>query len=220
TFAGALHEIGLKCGTKVEFKHALVPSVDMQFSSEVFFAGRKIGKGIGNTRREAQRRAAEDSLLFLADKYLSQLKSDSLHSTENQNKLLGGNDFISEAGIYYQASAPSTSSTQSSLLESNFESSRKSISALKELCTVEGLEIAYQTRPNFSVNNRGQKGEVYAEVEINGQVLGKGIGLTWDEAKGQASDNALGVLRPMLSQSSYRSSQDSPRCYFLSGLFN
>ncbi|KAJ6925813.1 hypothetical protein NC651_010291 [Populus alba x Populus x berolinensis] len=38
------------------------------------------------------------------------------------------------------------------------------------------------------------------EVEIDGQVLGKGIGLTWDEAKMQAAEKALGSLRTMFGQ--------------------
>ncbi|KAL0305791.1 UNVERIFIED_CONTAM: RNA polymerase II C-terminal domain phosphatase-like 1 [Sesamum radiatum] len=84
-----------------------------------------------------------------------------------------------------------------------------SIAALKELCMTEGLGVAFQTQPQFSAN-LGQKNEVYAQVEINGQVLGKGIGLTWDEAKSEAAEKALGALKSMLGQFPYRH-QGSPR---------
>ncbi|KAL4572446.1 hypothetical protein LXL04_019223 [Taraxacum kok-saghyz] len=75
-----LHYIAFKCGTKVEFRQALTPSVDLQFSVEIWFAGEKIGEGNGRTRREAPHQAAEASLMNLAgnidaDKYLSRAKS-------------------------------------------------------------------------------------------------------------------------------------------------
>ncbi|KAL4589392.1 hypothetical protein LXL04_002299 [Taraxacum kok-saghyz] len=75
-----LHYIAFKCGTKVEFRQALTPSVDLQFSVEIWFAGEKIGEGNGRTRREAQHEVAEASLMniagnFDADKYLSRSKS-------------------------------------------------------------------------------------------------------------------------------------------------
>ncbi|KAI7738159.1 hypothetical protein M8C21_007542 [Ambrosia artemisiifolia] len=66
-----LHYIAFKCGTKVEFRPALVPGIKLLFSFEVWFAGEKIGDGTGSTRREAQHNAAESSLMNLADKYLS-----------------------------------------------------------------------------------------------------------------------------------------------------
>ncbi|PIN07639.1 Phosphoprotein phosphatase [Handroanthus impetiginosus] len=74
---------------------------------------------------------------------------------------------------------------------------------------MEGLGVAFQTRPHFSANQR-DKNEVYAEVEIDGQVLGKGIGLTWDEAKSQAAEKALGALKSMLGQFPSKR-QGSPR---------
>ncbi|KAL4589747.1 hypothetical protein LXL04_002657 [Taraxacum kok-saghyz] len=74
-----LHYIAFKCGTKVEFRQALTPSVDLQFSVEIWFAGEKIGEGNGRTRREAQHEVAEASLMniagnFDADKYLLRSK--------------------------------------------------------------------------------------------------------------------------------------------------
>ncbi|WJX25157.1 protein-serine/threonine phosphatase [Trifolium repens] len=48
------------------------------------------------------------------------------------------------------------------------------------------------------------------QVEIDGQVYGKGIGLTWDEAKMLAVKRALGSLRTMQGSNIHRR-QSSPR---------
>jgi len=74
-----------------------------------------------------------------------------------------------------------------------------SVSALEEFCMMEGLTVAFQGPPPSSATPV-QKNEVYAQVEVDGQVLGKGIGLTWDEAKMQAAEKALGSLRSMPGQ--------------------
>ncbi|XP_011086104.1 RNA polymerase II C-terminal domain phosphatase-like 1 [Sesamum indicum] len=218
----ALQDIAFKCGTKVEFKQALVSSTELQFSVKVLFAGERIGEGIGRTRREAQRHATEGSLLYLADKYLSQLKPDSSNMPEDGSRVgkLKDNGFIGDVNSVGHQSVPraQTAVAPPRILDLSTEASKRSmssISALKELCNMEGLGVAFQTRPQFS-SNRGQKTEVYAEVEIDGQVLGKGIGLTWDEAKSQAAEKALGALKSMLGQFPYkrpgspRSMQDMP----------
>ncbi|XWS15721.1 hypothetical protein CRYUN_Cryun34aG0026200 [Craigia yunnanensis] len=66
TPAVVLQDIAMKCGAKVEFRPALVASLDLQFSIEAWFAGEKVGEGIGRTVKEAQRQAAEDSIKNLA----------------------------------------------------------------------------------------------------------------------------------------------------------
>ncbi|EYU43412.1 hypothetical protein MIMGU_mgv1a0014621mg, partial [Erythranthe guttata] len=188
---GVLEDIAFKCGTKVEFRHILVPSTALQFCVEVFFAGEKVGEGIGRTRREAQRQAAEGSLLYLADKYLSQLQPDSSYMPKEE--------------------AVQTAPLR--IRDPRVEASKKSMSsiaALKELCMREGLDVAYQTQSQFS-GFRAHKNEVYAEVEINGQVLGKGIGLTWEEAKSQAAEKAIGAMNSMLGQQAPYKRMDSPR---------
>ncbi|KAG5561633.1 hypothetical protein RHGRI_004631 [Rhododendron griersonianum] len=186
TPAGALQDIAIKCGTKVEFRSALASSMDLQFSVEVLFAGEKIGEGIGRTRREAQHHAAEGSLMNLADKYMSRLKSDSgsVHGEGSWFSSANDNGFISAVGSFgyqrlpkEQSPSLSNASDSSRVLDPRLEGSKKSIgsvSALEEL------------------------------VEVDGQVLGKGIGLTWDEAKMQAAENGLRSLRSMPSQFSQK----------------
>ncbi|KAL8507448.1 hypothetical protein ACS0TY_018118 [Phlomoides rotata] len=198
TSVEALWDIAFKCGTKVDFKQTLVSSTELQFSVEVLFAGKKIGQGTGKTRREAQRHAADGSLFYLADKFLSQPKSDA-------------NSFGYQSSPKEEVTS-SRSSSSPRILDPRMETSKRlmsPISALKELCIMEGLGVAFYPRPQFSAN-WGQKNEVCAEVEINGQVLGKGIGLTLDEAKSKAAEKALGAVKSMLGQYPYKR-QASPR---------
>ncbi|KAL0321216.1 UNVERIFIED_CONTAM: RNA polymerase II C-terminal domain phosphatase-like 1 [Sesamum radiatum] len=165
----ALQDIAFKCGTKVEFKQALVSSTELQFSVKVLFAGERIGEGIGRTRREAQRHATEGSLLYLADKYLSQLKPDSSNMPEDGSRVgkLKDNGFIGDVNsVGYQSVPRAPAVAPPRILDHSTEASKRSmssISALKELCNMEGLGVAFQTRPQFS-SNRGQKTEVYAEL--------------------------------------------------------
>lgn len=216
----ALQDIASKCRTKVEFRSALVPSMGLQFSVEVWFAGEKIGAATGRTRREAQRQAAEESLLNLADKYISHLNPNTgpVHGDGNRFPSANGNGFVGDVNSFgYQPLQDESPTFQygqgpSRVMDPRLEGSKNlmgSVSALKELCMMEGLAFSFQPQPQFSTN-MGQHNEVYAQVEVDGQVLGKGSGLTWDEAKLQAADKALGSLRSMNGQSSYKR-QGSPR---------
>ncbi|KAH9748600.1 RNA polymerase II C-terminal domain phosphatase-like 1 [Citrus sinensis] len=217
TPSGVLQDIAMKCGTKVEFRPALVASTELQFSIEAWFAGEKIGEGIGRTRREAQRQAAEGSIKHLANVYMLRVKSDSgsghgdgsRFSNANENCFMGE---INSFGGQPLAKDESLSSEPSKLVDPRLEGSKKlmgSVSALKELCMTEGLGVVFQQQPPSSANSV-QKDEVYAQVEIDGQVLGKGIGSTWDEAKMQAAEKALGSLRSMFGQFPQKH-QGSPR---------
>jgi hypothetical protein len=48
------------------------------------------------------------------------------------------------------------------------------------------------------------------QVEVCGQILGNGVGITWEDAKLQAADEALGMLRSMLGPLAQKRSS-SPR---------
>ncbi|GAA0160763.1 protein phosphatase [Lithospermum erythrorhizon] len=209
TPVGVLQDIAFRCGTKVDFKSALVATSELQFSVEVWFAGEKIGKGIGRTRREAHRQAAEGSLMNLADKFLSRPKPDSAVWSGHLNRfpITNNNGFLNDANsLGYQMplkeDVPSfpNQSEPSRVLDPRLEASKRSmgpIAALKEICALEGLALAFQTQPQFAANP-GQKAEVFAQVEIDGQILGKGRGQRWEVAKAQASETALGALGSML----------------------
>ncbi|CAH9141707.1 unnamed protein product [Cuscuta epithymum] len=218
---GALQDIALKCGTKVEFRSVLVSSCDLQFSSEAWFAGEKIGVATGRTRREARHQSAERSLRNLAEKYLSCVNPDSSSVPGDASHFINSNDngFGNDKSMFgYQSLAKEDVLPFSSTPEPprgfdhRMDTSKKSIGSvatLRELCTMEGLSLAFQTQPQLLVAP-GQKSEIYAQVEIDGEVYGKGIGCTWDEAKAQAAERALGALKPTLSQFSFKR-QGSPR---------
>ncbi|XVF25833.1 hypothetical protein REPUB_Repub13aG0247800 [Reevesia pubescens] len=220
TPVAVLQDIAMKCGAKVEFRPALVSSLDLQFSIEVWFAGEKIGEGIGRTRREALHQAAEDSIKSLANTYLSCIKPDSGSAQGDVSRLpnTNDNDFLGNVNSYGNQPLPkeesmlfSTASEPSRFVDPRLEDSKKSmgsVAALKELCMMEGLGVIFLGQPPPSSNSL-QK-EVYAQVEVDGQVLGKGIGLTWEEAKMQAAEKALGSLRSMLGQFTQKH-QGSPR---------
>ncbi|KAF5728664.1 C-terminal domain phosphatase-like 1 isoform 1 [Tripterygium wilfordii] len=220
TPAGVLQDIAMKCGTKVEFKPGLVASKELHFSVEAWFAGEKVGEGIGRTRREAQHQAAEGSIRNLANIYISRVKPDTGFPNGDVSRFpfVGDNGFSGNVSSYGNQFLPkeesasfSTASEPSRLADPRLEGSRKStgaVSALKELCMMEGLGVAFQAQSPSSANM--QNNEVHAQVEIDGQVLGMGIGSTWEEAKMQAADKALGSLRSMLGQYSQKS-QGSPR---------
>ncbi|XP_068640149.1 RNA polymerase II C-terminal domain phosphatase-like 1 isoform X2 [Aristolochia californica] len=209
TPAGALKEIAIKCGSKVEFRPALAGTTELKFLIEVWFIGEKIGEGTGKTRKEAQRKAAESSLKNLADKYLSQISPDpdlNKLSHANENGFMSDSSLLRHPGFSKDEALPIPStSEQSRFLDQRLERSNtavSSISALKELCMVEGLSLDFK-QPALSKGSSFD-GEVYAEVEVAGQVLGKGTGSTWDEAKLQAAEEAFGNLNLMLGQFSQK----------------
>lgn len=203
-----LHFVAFKCGTKVEFRQALVPSIELQFSFEVWFAGEKIGEGTGKTRREAQHLAAESSLMNLADKYLSRLKTG-----EEGRFISDGNSFGHQHSLLRDESIGFPTATGPARpLDAKLEVPKKgSIAALHELCMMEGLGMTFQPQPQVSTN-MGQKNELYAQVEIDGEVWGKGVGLTWEEAKMQAAETAFLNLKSRIGQYPQKR-QPSPRSF-------
>nr|KYP61031.1 hypothetical protein KK1_023455 [Cajanus cajan] len=226
TPAVVLQEIALKCGTKVEFMSSLVSSAELQFSIEAWFSGKKVGHGFGRTRKEAQHKAAEDSIKHLADIYLSSAKDEpgstygdvSGFPNANDNGYMGMTSSLGNQSLPKEDSASfSTASDPSRVLDPRLEVSKRSmgsISALKELCMMEGLGVNFLPTPAPVSTNSVQKDEVHAQVEIDGKVFGKGIGLTWDEARTQAAEKALGSLRSKLGQSiQSQRRQNSPRSH-------
>ncbi|CAO2043106.1 unnamed protein product [Urochloa humidicola] len=209
--SNVLEDIAVKCGFKVEYRSTLCDTTELQFSIEVWIFGEKIGEGIGKTRKEAQCQAADTSLRNLADKFLSWdpdkmtvVKENGFNSYPNSHRYPGSNrdDMLPVA----------STSDGSRYMSDRIDNLRKpggSVAALKELCTVEGYNLVFQAQPSTD----GSAGkEVCAQVEIGGQILGKGVGATWEEAKLQAADEAYGMLKSMLSQVAQRQSV-SPRSF-------
>ncbi|XP_039790666.1 RNA polymerase II C-terminal domain phosphatase-like 1 isoform X4 [Panicum virgatum] len=178
TSAGILEGITLKCGSKVEYRSTLCDTPELQFSIEVWIVGEKIGEGIGRTRREAQGQAAEMSLRNLAHKYLS---SDPNKMTDLKENGFGSNrNYFGYSGNTRDDMLPVSSTSEESrfmkMEDNNSQKTGGSVAALKEL------------------------------VEVGGQILGKGVALTWEEAKIQAADEAIVTLRSMLGQLGHKRS--------------
>ncbi|XP_031391739.1 RNA polymerase II C-terminal domain phosphatase-like 1 isoform X2 [Punica granatum] len=221
TPAIVLQDIAMKCGAKVEFRASLVSSMDLQFSFEAWFEGEKIGEGIGRTRREAKRQAAEGSLRHLADMYMARTKSDSAsrqgdvnrRSPPNENGFFGNlNSFVNHQLPREEPTSYSPAMETSRIVNSRMEGSKSasgSVSALRELCMMEGLSLDFQLQPHLSANPV-QEDEVH--VEVDGQIMGRGVGFTWEEAKMQAAERALTALRSTIGQFSQKR-QGSPRPY-------
>ncbi|MBA0819124.1 hypothetical protein Gohar_019583 [Gossypium harknessii] len=190
---------------------AVLQDIAMKCGAKAWFAGEKIGEGIGKTRREAQCQAAEDSIRCLADTYLSYIKPDSDSAQADVSRLSNMNDTTFLGNMNSYGNQPSSkeefmsfsiASESPRLVDLRLKGSKRSmgsIAALKELCMMEGLGVAFQAQPPSSFNPL-QNDEVYAQVEVDGKVFGKGTGLTWEEAKIQAAEKALGSLRSMLGQ--------------------
>ncbi|XP_045819226.1 RNA polymerase II C-terminal domain phosphatase-like 1 [Trifolium pratense] len=222
TPAVVLQEIALKCGTKVEFTSSLTASRELEFSIEAWFSGKKIGHGFGRTRMEAQYKAAEDSIKHLADIYLSRAKDEAGSAYGDvsgfpnaiDNGYVGNVSSLGNLPLPKEESVSfSAASDPSRVLDPRLEVSKRpfgSVSALKELCMMEGLGVNFLSLPAPVSTNSVQNDEVHAQVEIDGQVYGKGTGLTWDEAKMQAAERALGSLRTMQGPNIHRR-QSSPR---------
>ncbi|KAL7243788.1 hypothetical protein ACSBR1_016083 [Camellia fascicularis] len=164
---GALQDIAIKCGTKVEFRSGLVSSTELQFSAEVLFAGEKIGEGNGRTRREAQRQAAEGSLMNLADKYLSRLKPDSIsvHGEGSRYSNANANGYVNDGSSFgYQPflkeESPSFSSASEPprVLDPRLVGSKKSmgsVSPLSEFADEKALGSLKSTFGQFSQKRQG-----------------------------------------------------------------
>uniref|UniRef100_A0A1D1Y7J3 protein-serine/threonine phosphatase n=1 Tax=Anthurium amnicola TaxID=1678845 RepID=A0A1D1Y7J3_9ARAE len=216
TPAGVLLDIATKCGNKVEFRTALADTTELQFSIEVWFVGEKIGEGIGRTRKDAQHQAAESSLRYLANKYLSTISLDP-GSIHGEVSLFKENGSVSnKSSFWYPASQGDDHLTSTSepvqfqeLRVDRSKASTAAIATLKELCILEGFNMTFQKQPAVS-SDLVPKGEVIAQVEIAGQLLGKGSGMTWEEAKLQAALEAIGNLQSMRGQFTQKRSA-SPR---------
>ncbi|MCD7459940.1 hypothetical protein HAX54_042355 [Datura stramonium] len=155
------------------------------------------------------------------DKYLSRVKPDSNSTLGDGFRFPNASDngFVDNMTPFGYQSYPkedrvshSFASEPPRVLDPRLEFFKKSVGsvgALRELCTIEGRSLAFQVQPQIS-SNPGQKSEIYAQVEIDGQVFGKGIGPTWDDAKAQAAERALVALKSELGQFSHKR-QGSPR---------
>ncbi|CAN8325518.1 unnamed protein product [Cochlearia groenlandica] len=213
--ADVLNGIAIKSGTKVEYKPGLVASTDLRFSVEAWFSGEKIGEGIGKSRREALHKAAEVSIQNLADVYMSRANGDPGTSLRDPSPFTNGNMIMGNANTLDhqpfardETAMPVSSRPTDPRLDGSMRHTGP-ITTLRELCASEGLEMAFQSQRPLP-SDMVHRDELHAQVEINGRVLGEGVGSTWDEARMQAAERALYNVRSMLP---LHKRQGSPRSF-------
>uniref|UniRef100_A0A1J3G7Q8 protein-serine/threonine phosphatase n=1 Tax=Noccaea caerulescens TaxID=107243 RepID=A0A1J3G7Q8_NOCCA len=210
--AEILHEIATKLGTKVEYRPGLVASTELRFSVEVWFSGQKIGDAIGKSRREALQKAAEVSIQNLADFYMSRTNGDPGPSHRDASPFTNGmgnaNTLDNQPFARDETAMPVPSRPTDPRLEGSMRHTG-SITALRELCASEGFEMAFQSQRPLP-SDMVHRDELHAQVEIDGRVLGEGVGSTWDEARMQAAERALSSVRSMLPP---HKRQGSPRSF-------
>ncbi|XP_072997393.1 RNA polymerase II C-terminal domain phosphatase-like 2 isoform X1 [Typha latifolia] len=199
-FITVLQEIGRRCGSKVEFRSTVGSSKILHFSVEVLFSSEKIGIGMGRTREEAQLQAAENALRNLAilGSYLSFIApTGGLHKDLDKSLLGSENGFLGDAVGLVQDALPKQEVVRSNTVEqlgqsNNSERFSVAMRGIEEICS-EGQSVVFRDQPPISESL--SKGEYYFQVELGGQILGKGVGLSREEAKLQAAEVALTTLR-------------------------
>ncbi|KAJ6835788.1 RNA polymerase II C-terminal domain phosphatase-like 2 isoform X1 [Iris pallida] len=197
-FISVLQEIGRRCDSKVEFRPIIGSNKDFLFSVEVLFSTERIGIGKGRTRKEAEFQAAEDALRNLESNYISFIaptKRD-VDGEKNNFSLGSDNGFVRDI-IDPNSDVPSKkkdfSSTTSEQLDQSYEERLSFVlSGIKEMCT-EDQDLVFQDKAPASVTL--DRREYYTQVELAGHVLGKGVGLSKEEANFKAADEALRTLK-------------------------
>eukprot|EP00250_Pteridium_aquilinum_P033241 c5357_g1_i1 orf=1255-4185(+) len=202
-----LREIAQKCNTKLEFKSLVNTTKELLFSVEVFFGEDKVGDGIGRTNKEAQHKAADNSLRFMASQFIS-------HPTHainalGQGRLLNSYDepaprWNTRDPRFSAGLGPSTMDEDTSVAiiggQSKFldfqhlqepNRAHSPVAVLKDFCTMEGINVVFK---NASSSEAQPQGSV-CQVEVAGRVMGKGSGRSWEEAKQQAAEEALRYLK-------------------------
>ncbi|MCO5583692.1 hypothetical protein L7F22_037605 [Adiantum nelumboides] len=198
-----LRDIAQKCNTKLEFRSIVNTSKELLFSVEVIFDGEKVGEGIGRTNKEAQQKAAESSLRFMA----SQFMSHPTHAINalGQGRLLNSLDetaprWNSRDPRFSAGLGPTTMDEDSPagriggqpryLDFPHLQEPNRAISpvtALKDLCTIEGINVIFKDASSSEAQPHGS----VCQVEVGGRIMGKGTGRSWEEAKQQAAEEAL-----------------------------
>ncbi|KAJ6822252.1 RNA polymerase II C-terminal domain phosphatase-like 2 isoform X1 [Iris pallida] len=198
-FISVLQEIGRRCDSKVEFRPIIGGNKDLNFSVEVLFSTERIGIGKGRTRKEAQFQAAEDALRTLESNYISFIAPTKREVDGEINKLSlqSNNGFLEDiidptSDESSRKEDLSSSNTSDQLGQLYTERLPSLLSGIREMCT-ENQDLVFLDQAPASMIL--DKGEYYSQVELEGRVLGKGIGLSMEAAKFQAAEEALTTLK-------------------------
>ncbi|KAG9453968.1 hypothetical protein H6P81_006872 [Aristolochia fimbriata] len=209
----ALQEIGRRCESKVEFRSVVSASKDLQFSVEVLFNGEKMGTGIGRTRKEAQIQAADNALRRLAGSYVAEILPDCGPSDEDLNGISHEREngflvnILSSSGFDESSRMEEVLTSSISEQPGQVDDSKRFsivIAGIEEL----GLSPVFQDQPPATITL--SEGQFYCQVEIDGEVVGKGLGPSKEGAKLQAAEEALVSLKSSVNQQTQKRTT-SPR---------
>jgi RNA polymerase II C-terminal domain phosphatase-like 1/2 len=194
-FVTVLQEIGRLCDSKVEFRSTVSNGKSMQFSVEVLFSNEKIGVGIGKTRDEAQVQAAEKALQNLESSYLSFVAPIAGVPNKDSRKSPGsGNGFLEDvtcSDVDISMHEPSGSTLKQDH-SNNLDKLSSVMSLIREHC-LEDQHLVFRDQVQNSSPARIE--EYHFQVELAGQILGRGSGSDRDIAKLLAAEEALKTLK-------------------------
>lgn len=218
-----LREIAHKCNTKLEFKSLVNTTKELLFSVEVLFGGDKVGEGIGRTNKEAQQKAADNSLRFMASQFIS-------HPTQainalGQGRLMNAYDepaprWNTRDPRFSAGLGPTTMDEDTPVASISGQSkyldfqhiqepnrAHSPVAALKDFCTMEGINVVFKDASSSEAQPQGS----VCQVEVAGRVMGKGSGRSWEEAKQQAAEEALRYLKLVQQQRGPPKRMNAPR---------
>jgi RNA polymerase II C-terminal domain phosphatase-like 1/2 len=202
-----LHEFGQKVNAMVQYRTKLRTSSQLGFNVEIMFNGEKVGEGTGGTKKEANTMAAKDALNFLANESTNGRRveplSNSYSGPGDYGQPLHGRSLRDprlRVGLEPVAMDDDTRSVASTSGHVRLGDNRSDVddqtfnvvSALKELCTTEGINVQFRAMPSSGLGNHQA---FHCHVDVAGRTLGKGSGVTWEAAKHQAAEEALGLLQ-------------------------
>ncbi|KAH7433554.1 hypothetical protein KP509_07G074800 [Ceratopteris richardii] len=201
-----LRDIAQKCNTKLEFRSLVNTTKELLFSVEVLFDGEKVGEGIGRTSKEAQQRAADSSLRYMASQFIAHptnaitaLGQGRISTSPDEPPpRLNSRDPRFSAGLGpSMLNEDSVSGVSGQLKFLDFQPLQEPskqinpVVALKDFCTAEGINVIFKD----ASSSDSQPQVFVCQVEVAGRVMGKGIGRSWEEAKHQAAEEALRFLK-------------------------
>jgi len=156
----ALHEIGQKVKRAVQYRTNLRSSTHLGFTVEIMFGGEKVGEGVGRTKKEAKYNAAESALLCLA-KPVKEVRASRGPRDPRLSAGIGPLPIDDDIPI---------ASTSGHVSLDNYRSSEEpiaynSVTALKDLCTKEAINIQFKALP--SSGTAGQRRAFHCQVLLS-----------------------------------------------------
>ncbi|KAK3162521.1 hypothetical protein QOZ80_1BG0090510 [Eleusine coracana subsp. coracana] len=192
-FVTVLQKIAQLCDFKVDFRSTVSNGRSMQFSVEVLFNNEKIGIGIGRTREEAQIQAAEKALQNLERSYLAFAPPIAgVANKDTRNSPGSGNGFLEDFACPEVDSAIQEPSGSTLKQDQPNDKLSSVMNLIREHC-LEDHHVVFRDQVQNSSSTKSE--EYHFQVELAGQIVGRGIGSDREVAKLMAAEEALRTLK-------------------------